>query len=426
MIAENSNKHDWIPFTTVKDGKKVAIDITMVEDDQQAIMTSIMTKLKEWMECATSDNQEKAQSFKPMRLTVPGSAGAGKSFLIKCLVNTVRNIFESKDVIHVCAPTGAAAFNVGGQTLHRKFGINPHKPSAEPSRNQKDTMEKEFKRALVIVVDERGMLTGDTVGAAERNTASVTHGGGHEAEDFGGIPIVIFVGDDYQVPPPTNTQKGAFDSLSGNASISQQKLCVAARGMQIFRDMTETCMTLTKTRRQNEDQDVFKEILQKVRIGEADINHANTLMDLHLSRYSNSDVKKITSSGITMHLFAKKAPKNEFNYKRLSQISDENNPVALIKSKWTSVSGKQGRAIKSHFKNPPQNATVLCRDAIVCISEKNFDPETGLYNNAIGTIDEIIFEENENPNSGDQPKYIAVNFPQYCGPTWDANNPKVS
>ena len=411
---------------TVKDGKKVEVDITMVEDDQQDIMISIMSKVREWIECATSDNLEKAQSFRPMRLTIPGSAGAGKSFLVKCLVNTVRKIFESKGVIHVCAPTGAAAFNVGGQTLHRKFGINPHRPSAEPSKSQQNTMEKEFKRSVVLVVDERSMLTADTVGAAERNTASTSHGGGHEAEDFGGIPIVIFVGDDFQLPPPTNTQKGAFDALSGTASFSQQKLCVAARGMQIFRDMTETCMALTKIRRQREDQSEFKEILEKVRIGESDVSHADKLMDLHLSRYSSSEVKKITSSGVTMHLFAKKAPKNEFNYRKLAQLSDEKNPVALIKSQWTSVSGKKGKAIKSHFKNPPPNATLLCRDAVVCINEKNFDPESGLYNNAIGTIEEIVFEENENPNSGDQPKYIAVDFPQYCGPTWDKNNPKVS
>ena len=41
------------------------------------------------------------------------------------------------------------------------------------------------------------------VGAAEKNAACTAHGGSHDEEDWGGIPIVIWIGDDYQLPPPT-------------------------------------------------------------------------------------------------------------------------------------------------------------------------------------------------------------------------------
>ena len=50
------------------------------------------------------------------------------------------------------------------------------------------------RRTIVEIVDERSMLTCDVVGAAERHTAQTAHGGSHDNEDWGGIPVVIFVG----------------------------------------------------------------------------------------------------------------------------------------------------------------------------------------------------------------------------------------
>ena len=63
---------------------------------------------------------------------------------------------------------------------------------------------------------------------------------------------------------------------------------------------------------------------------------------------------------------------------------------------------------------------------MVCLKDKNFEPEWCLYNNCIGEVVEIVFREGENPNKGDQPCYVAVKFPQYSGPPWDPQNPKVS
>ena len=67
----------------------------------------------------------------------------------------------------------------------------------------------------------------------------------------------------------------------------------------------------------------------------------------------------------------------------------------------------------------------LCRNAKVCLKNKNFMPEWGLFNGAIGTVDEIVFKPNENPNMKHMPVYIAVEFKGYKGPVWDERNPKV-
>ena len=80
------------------------------------------------------------------------------------------------------------------------------------------------RRTVVEIIDERSMLTCKVVGAAERHTAEAAHGGSHANEDWGGMPVVVFVGDDYQLPPPTNVEKGAFDLMDSKTSFSQQKL----------------------------------------------------------------------------------------------------------------------------------------------------------------------------------------------------------
>ena len=63
------------------------------------------------------------KDFVPLRMTVSGVAGSGKSTLVQTIVATVRNIFQLNDVVHVCAPTGSAAFSAGGETIHRLVQI---------------------------------------------------------------------------------------------------------------------------------------------------------------------------------------------------------------------------------------------------------------------------------------------------------------
>ena len=55
-------------------------------------------------------------------------------------------------------------------------------------------MMKDNRVAVVYVLDERSMYTADNLGAAERNLAATAHGGGHEGELFGGVPIFLLVG----------------------------------------------------------------------------------------------------------------------------------------------------------------------------------------------------------------------------------------
>ena len=103
------------------DGKPC--DINCLKGDQLQIACVVMKKLKEWVKHNVEGHDMKGK-FKPMRMIVRGAAGTGKSILIKAIVTAIRSIFQHNDAVHVMAPTGAAAFNVLGQTIHRMLGIN--------------------------------------------------------------------------------------------------------------------------------------------------------------------------------------------------------------------------------------------------------------------------------------------------------------
>ena len=49
-----------------------------------------------------------------------GKGGSGKSFLTRLIIDWCK---ERKKSVMICAPTGVAALNIGGSTIHRTFGI---------------------------------------------------------------------------------------------------------------------------------------------------------------------------------------------------------------------------------------------------------------------------------------------------------------
>ena len=65
--------------------------------------------------------------------------------------------------------------------------------------------------------------------------------------------------------------------------------------------------------------------------------------------------------------------------------------------------------------------TSLCVNAEVAIKGRNFYPKWGLHNGASGTVRQIVFAEGNNPNNGDLPEYVVVEFKNLQLPTAVAN-----
>ena len=94
--------------------------ITMLNDDQRRIFDKMKCHLFQ----KQHEHNECHCEFKPLQMFVSGVGGTGKSFLIQTIKALVNNIWPSNDLTcAIAAPTGLAAFNVGGVTIHRLFQL---------------------------------------------------------------------------------------------------------------------------------------------------------------------------------------------------------------------------------------------------------------------------------------------------------------
>jgi ATP-dependent DNA helicase PIF1 len=123
-------------------------------------------------------------------LFVTGRAGTGKSTLLNHLSwNT------SKQVV-ICAPTGVAALNVGGQTIHSLFRL-PIGVIADHEIEHSTELRKLLNTIDTLVIDEVSMVNADLLDAIDRSLR-IARSRRHEA--FGGVQLVLF-GDPYQLAP---------------------------------------------------------------------------------------------------------------------------------------------------------------------------------------------------------------------------------
>lgn len=131
-------------------------------------------------------------------LFITGRAGTGKSTLLRIFRRT------TKRNCVVLAPTGVAALNVQGQTIHSFFGFPPRLLQAQdvkPNRRYK----RLFENLDTLIIDEISMVRADLLDAIDLGL-QINRG---NPEPFGGVQIVFF-GDLYQLPPvvssPTERQ----------------------------------------------------------------------------------------------------------------------------------------------------------------------------------------------------------------------------
>lgn len=196
-----------------------------------------------------------------------GKAGTGKTTFLKYLKEHC-----AKNIV-VAAPTGVAAINAGGVTLHSLFQL-PFHPFL-PTRTNKDELlgklkfnkqrQQLLRKMELLVIDEISMVRADTMDAIDTILRSVRRN--HETP-FGGVQLLC-IGDLFQLPPVAKNEEWNimqeyyaspffFDSL-------------------VVREQMPLLIELTKIYRQKEDS--FVRLLNKVRNNAMD---ADDFEDLHM------------------------------------------------------------------------------------------------------------------------------------------------
>lgn len=394
-----------------------------LHEDQKEVAGVVMYKLQEWFRCVESGTTE---NYTPLRLTVCGEAGSGKTVLINTLVTLIRRLTGTKNSVHVCGPTGSAAFNAGGLTCQRLFHMPVHKDGINMSAASLKSLMQELTDTIAIIVDERSMVSAQVLGMMEQYSRQAAFNGQNSQLDWGGIPIILVIGDDYQLP---SIDEGSFYCFGNrpNKKHSATQEYFIQHGLQQFLALGKDVMQLTSPKRVHDTQGRLKSILQGVRgtsQSVLSIEDAEYLCSFHLQnkdRFNSNDISKIEKDAL--YLYANKEPKDAHNSFALLKANTEDNPVAKLKASTTKRNGMEpGNA--AHYepdRMPPR--VNLCKTAKVQLTGYNPRPEWGLYHGSRGTVIDIVFALGESPNNNDLPLYVLVDFPQYCGPAFDIQHP---
>lgn len=319
---------------------------------------------------------------------ITGRAGTGKSTLLSLFRNSTR-----KKMV-VLAPTGVAALNVQGQTIHSFFGF-PAKPL------QKHDIQKRRNRSLyrkmeVLVIDEISMVRADLLD----NIDYFLRINRDNPKPFGGVQVVFF-GDLFQLPPvvATMAEREIFSTVYESPYFFSSKV--------FNEEMEMDYIELTETYRQESAH--FIGLLDAVRLNQIDYDIMEDLNTRHIENFTSTDFYITLSSRNNIV--------NQINTERLKALkTDEYTYIA-------SMSGSFGERLA-----PAEPALKLKLGAQVMFVKN--DPQRRFANGTIGKVVKLLDDEIhvviENPD-GSQ-KYINVEklkweMLRYKATEVDATNP---
>ncbi|KAG5680985.1 hypothetical protein PVAND_010459 [Polypedilum vanderplanki] len=188
-----------------------------------------------------------------------GSAGTGKSFLLRKIISTF-----PPDGLTVCASTGVAACLIGGVTLHSFAGIGAGDHSLKKSIElaKRPAAAQAWRKCKRLIIDEISMVDADFFDLIEAVAREVR---GND-KPFGGIQLIL-CGDFFQLPPVVKRGDNAENQKPRN------RFCFQAKKWQ---SCIQASFELKKIYRQKDPK--FVEILNSIRIGRVTKEMTDTLL----------------------------------------------------------------------------------------------------------------------------------------------------
>ena len=404
--------------------------------EQQLIVISAMEAIVKFL-----NNDE---TYKPLRATVVGCGGTGKSYIINTLISLIRRYTGLNDTVKVAAPSGGAAYNVGGCTLHRclNLSVDAEKLCSDLTPEKQDELTGQLRNLLMLIIDERSMISSMLLAGAERNVRHCAFGKQNMTEQWAGIPVVLIFGDDYQLMPVS--AEGAITGYARRLNLwndkptkkkPKQQLQID-RGTDLFiNGLTEEVFHLTENYRSIKDP-IYADILARLRKGDSTKEDGERLIRQRWDKQKKRDskwAKETENNPKTVFLFTRNDERKAKNREKLVDLSEETClPVARMSCMWSSNRQSGGTVYRSHFNSTNMVLqTDLCIGSTVTLSGINIVPEAGLYNGARGIVIDFLFDEKTGPNNKDGdhlPKCVVVDFPGLKlgdAKPWDRNNPTV-
>ena len=230
---------------------------------------------------------------------VTGKAGTGKSYLLRTFVRNTRKRAA------VVAPTGIAAIQAGGQTIHSFFGLSTSIQAVHDQNAVRKGLNEERIALMnsmdVLIIDEVSMVRADVMDMIDAKLRAARE----SDAPFGGCQIVAF-GDLYQLPPVVE------DSPEIRQFFQDMYSTAFFFGAPVTLEKPFRIVELSRVMRQKDP--LFVEILNAVREGD----HSPEL----LARLNTRCLNSPPESGCVT-LVPANSDAGRINHQRLSELSSE-------------------------------------------------------------------------------------------------------
>lgn len=301
------------------------------------------------MELSTKQQIFIDRALQGENIFLTGKAGTGKSFVVKELISKLKN----KKFVAL-APTGIAANNINGQTIHSFFALCPFGVLTFGDCNFVKSEKRRLWNALdIIFMDEVSMLRPDTLDAI--NWMLLKNG----CKSLKGFQI-IFIGDLKQLPATLddNTRSVLFQTYNGeefyNAKIYRSILPVTIELHEIQRQSDGDFIHALNIIRDGGKSDYFKQFLSKDYHGVVLAPHNSTVQ-----RYNIEGLKQLPGQELIFRAETSGTAKCEdFNMEAVITVKNGAKIMYLINSKEDNhlVNGTIGafvhRYLPADKKNP--------------------------------------------------------------------------
>eukprot|EP00818_Percolomonas_sp_WS_P000564 CAMPEP_0117438202 /NCGR_PEP_ID=MMETSP0759-20121206/1931_1 /TAXON_ID=63605 /ORGANISM="Percolomonas cosmopolitus, Strain WS" /LENGTH=932 /DNA_ID=CAMNT_0005229885 /DNA_START=190 /DNA_END=2985 /DNA_ORIENTATION=- len=309
-----------------------------------------------------------------MSLFCTGSAGTGKSVLLRKIVEDLR-AKHGQDSVFVTAPTGIAAINIEGVTLHRFLGIQRGGTECKETMFEHAYGKKHIRHRLLqakcIVLDEVSMVDASLLDKIEfvirqvRSTYAEQHPRMYDVDSckklFGGVQMVIF-GDFFQLPPvPTHKTKEVNFAFEADC------------WDPLFDKHTFLLKTVW---RQSDDK--FIQILNELRLGHV------TETTINLLRSRIGAYIECTNGVLPTTLFSRREEVYNENKKHLDSLPGQ-------KVEYKSIDGGDTFLQQVLNKNCAASREITLKRHAQVMLIKNMDFHLGLVNGTKGVV--IGFDE---------------------------------
>lgn len=220
--------------------------------------------------------------FTNRSLFLTGKAGTGKTTFLNTFVEKT----QKKHI--VVAPTGIAAINAGGVTIHSMFGLplRTFLPTLEriptneamniadlkPHFKYRKEKSKLLREVEIIIIDEVSMLRADVLDMMDFSLRHIRR----NPQKFGGVQM-LFIGDLYQLPPVVRDEyilKKCYNSPFFFESLA-------------LKELPFITIELEKVYRQTDEK--FLSILNAIRVGEQDFIDFEALNARYLPDFDPKD-----------------------------------------------------------------------------------------------------------------------------------------